>query len=217
MPIHEPQYFSSPESCNWLDAFLRDRSFIDPRTYEVHQTAWTQYPARWNSRPANSNLERLEYRTNTNFVQKWVQNTVVITETVGYDPVPPNDVNDIESENEDGELAELKRIFPIQLEAVPPIPKQSHGHWDNSLFATHMQARRFNHLPDYSSHETSDGEPRPAGQPFSEATSIVVSSLPKSEESHEELNIGKLIMGKLRQAVVYGREAYRSLHDLMRS
>ncbi|KAJ6109298.1 hypothetical protein N7486_001532 [Penicillium sp. IBT 16267x] len=222
MPIQEPQYFSSPESYNWLDAISGDKSLIDPRTYEVYETAWMQYPARWNSRLACTNLERLGKRKNDTFIQNWVQKTVLIMDTMGYEPIPPNDVNDIESEIEDvysdlEDLEELKRMFPIQLEAVPPFPKQSQ--WDNSLFATHMQTRRrdsFQHLPNCSSHETSDGEPRPLRQPTSETNSIVVSSLPKSQNSYEELNIGELIVGKLRRAVVHGREAYRSFHNLMR-
>ncbi|KAJ5806667.1 uncharacterized protein N7503_004269 [Penicillium pulvis] len=213
MPLKEPEYFASPESYNWLDAMSGDKSFIDPRTYEVHETAWMQYPARWSSRLARCNLAKLEGRSNNNFVQKWVQKTVSIKETVGYDPVP-----DFESEIEDAysdleDLAELKRMFPIQLEAVPPFPKQSQ--WGNSLFATHMQIHDNQLLHGCSSLQTSDSEPHTASQPYSETTSVVVSSLSKSQVIHDELNIGKLIMDKLRHSVVRGREAYRSLHGLM--
>ncbi|KAJ5904333.1 hypothetical protein N7504_006716 [Penicillium tannophilum] len=215
MPINEPEYFASPEPYNWLDVMSRDRSFIDPRTYEVHEAAWMPHPARWNSRLARSNLKKLEGRKNDFFVQNWVRKTVLIKETVGYDPVP-----DFESEIEDAysdleDLAELKRMFPIQLEAVPPFPKQSSSQWDNSLFATHMQIHGNQLLHGCSSCQTSDSEPHMASQPYSETTSIVVSSLSKSQGNYEELNIGKLIVDKLRHSVVRGREAYRSLHDLM--
>jgi len=217
MLINEPQYFATPESYNWLDAMSRDRSFIDPRTYEVHETAWTQYPARWNFRLARSNLERLEGRNNKIFIQNWVQKTVLITKTVGYDPVPDfeSEIEDVYSDLED--LAELKCMFPIQLEAVPPFPKKSLCQWDNSLFATHMQTHANQLLPDCSSHQTSESEPRAVFQSYSETSSIVVSSFSKSQESYEELNIGKLIVDKLRHGVTRGREAYRSLHNMMMS
>ncbi|KAJ5987343.1 hypothetical protein N7451_011708 [Penicillium sp. IBT 35674x] len=215
MPINESEYYVSPEPYNWLDVMSGDRSFIDPRTYEVHETAWTPNPTHWNSRLARSNLKRLEGRNNNNFVQHWVQKTVLIKDTVGYDPVP-----DFESEIEEAysdleDLAELKRMFPIQLEAVPPFPKQSSSQWDNSLFATHMQTHGYQLLNGCGSRQASDSEPRTATQPYSETTSIAVSSLSKSQQSYEELNIGKLIVDKLRHSVVRGREAYRSLHDLM--
>lgn len=215
MPLNEPEYFASPESYNWLDAMSGDKSFIDPRTYEVHETGWMQYPARWSSKLARSNLQKLEGRSNSIFVRKWVQKTVCIIETVGYDPVP-----DFESEIEDAfsdleDLEELKRMFPIQLEAVPPFPKQSSSQWDNSLFATHLQIHENQLLHGCSSRQTSDGEPHTASQPYSDTTSVVVSSLSKSQGSYEELNIGKLIVDKLRHGVVRGREAYRSLHDLI--
>ncbi|KAJ5553455.1 hypothetical protein N7494_002833 [Penicillium frequentans] len=215
MPLNEPEYFASPESYNWLDAMSGDKSFIDPRTYEIHETAWMQYPARWSSRLARSNLKKLEGRSNSVFVQKWVQKTVFIKETVGYDPVP-----DFESEIEDAysdleDLAELERMFPIQLEAVPPFPKQSSNQWDNSLFATHMQIHDNQLLHGCSSRQASYSEPHTASQPYSETTSIAVSSLSRSQGSCEELNIGKLIVDKIRHSVVRGREAYRSLHDLM--
>lgn len=217
MPFNEPQYFASPESYDWLDAMSGNRSFIDPRTYEIHQTAQTQYLARWNSKLAHSNLKRLEGRDNKTFVQTWVQRAVSITETVGYDPVPDfeSEIEDVYSDFED--LAELKRMFPIQLEAVPPFPKQSPSQWDHSMFATHVQTHGYLLLPDGSSHQTSDNEPRSASQPYSETASVVVSSLLGSQDSYETLDIRKLIVSKLRHGVSRGIEAYRSIHDLMRS
>ncbi|KAJ5752673.1 hypothetical protein N7520_009590 [Penicillium odoratum] len=208
MPVHEFLYFSSPDTCNWLDVFSRNKSFIDPRTDEVHQTAWTRYYARWNSMLACSRLEKLGRRQHKAFVQNWVHYRY----------------GDIETEDVDSDYSDLEELrkfcsrlqHPVQLEHVPPFPK--HRVCDDTLSGAYMQICRqdgYNELVERSSHEISDGEPC---QPSSDATTIVVSSLSRTAtiSANEEVNIGKLIASKFRDAVVHGQEAYRSLRDRAR-
>ncbi|KAJ5628047.1 hypothetical protein N7490_010275 [Penicillium lividum] len=222
MPVRELPYFSSPETCNWLDVFSRDKSFIDPRT--DHQTAWTRYPARWNSRLTSSHLERLGRRQHMAFVQNWVQSVVLIIETDGYNPMPATDIGDIgdiDVEDVDSDYSDLEELqkfnsrlkYPVQLEHVPPFPQ--HRVCDKTRVGAYMQICRqdgYNELVEWSSHETSDEEPC---QPSSDATTIVVSSLLRTatSSSNEEVSIGRLIASKFREAVVHGKEAYRSLRD----
>ncbi|KAJ5915685.1 hypothetical protein N7466_011618 [Penicillium verhagenii] len=216
----EFQDFSSPEFFNWLDAMSSNKANIDPRTYEIHQTAWTRFP-RWNSRLVPKNLVRLGTRNIGVFVQNWVRNTTYIAETEGFDPVTIEDVGDFEGTDEtmsdSGELDELRNQFPLQLEAVPPYPKQSDSPCNGSLFETHMQIYRqddYCRLSEWSSGRTMDSEPllsqhrRNSGTRRHSALSSKSPTKPLTG-SEKESNIGNVIAGKFRQAFVQGMEAYQ--------
>ncbi|KAJ5938033.1 hypothetical protein N7454_004375 [Penicillium verhagenii] len=219
MDSHEFEYFSSPESFNWLDAMSSNKANFDPRTYEIHQTAWTRYPARWNSRLVSTSLEQVGTGNTRAFVQNWVQNTRLIAETEGFDPVTIEDIGDFEGTDESmsdlGELDELRIQFPLQLEAMPPYPKQFDSRCNGSLFETHMQIYRQDNycgLSEWSSGRTMDSEHYVSHQRNSETNTIALSSKSPTRPLigfEKEPNIGNVIADKFRQAFVQGMEAYQ--------
>ncbi|KAJ6013505.1 hypothetical protein N7540_008096 [Penicillium herquei] len=141
-PLYYP---SSPETPDWLDAMFGDRALIDPRTFEVHNALWAPL-IRFSDprRVTRRNLAKLGHQSNYFFVHMWVEKTVVMIRTKKYEPVPVDIIDDedddLDSESQwtdsDESTFEDELSYPLQLEAVPPYPKQS---LQNTLFETHLQ------------------------------------------------------------------------------
>ncbi|KAJ5097121.1 hypothetical protein N7456_007842 [Penicillium angulare] len=222
MPESEPMYTQASEF-NWLDLVSENRAQIDPRTYEVHQIGWTpsswasSWTYRWTRKLTRRNLDMLDGRRVWPFMTKWVEETVIITTSEGYDPVPEDDNDYIETESyydsePDSDIDEVMSE-PLQLEAVPPYSKPSPK---NTLFQTHLQTRgqsSYHNMEVLSSYPSTGPENYLPSQVDFDATTVAISS-PSSTlpaENYEELNIGKLIAGKFKEAWAHGMETCRSL------
>ena len=139
--FHRDSFYSqASDTPSWLDAMSGDKSFIDPRTFEVHRIASWPSPLGSSHPVIRINLDKINSRSHNIFVLEWVDTMVGITENAGYSHVPANDVDAIEDVDFCSLVQELGP-WPLPLEAVPPCRNQSiQFDLDNIYYWLHGQS-----------------------------------------------------------------------------
>ncbi|KAJ5717279.1 hypothetical protein N7488_002925 [Penicillium malachiteum] len=221
-PLYYP---SSQDTPNWLDAMSGHMTLIDPRALPVHNVSWTPL-IRFNdpSQLTRHNLAKLGRQSTCLFVHMWVEKTIFMIRTNTYEPVPVDIMKnedkfldlDLDWSDSDDSTFEDEHSYPLQLEAVPPYPKQI---VQNTLFETHLQTHNqgfFN--PDLidSSSLTSAAEENEHPlypSPDFDATTVSISSISHEEscEVSDETRRRKHLATKFRRLVTHGPALCRSM------
>ncbi|KAJ5578309.1 uncharacterized protein N7459_007273 [Penicillium hispanicum] len=213
---------------SWLDAKTREKAPIDSWTFGVQKITTTASPCGSSGRLSCKSLVKVPCRHSGISLGGWLRMNTRIWANQAFEPVPIDDIEDIEapsdiSENEDDDdtCAISKELGPgpVQLEAIPPYPKQS---TDNSLFSTHRQTRQsvFTELFDPRSYVPRVDEFYTADHPVQESASLIVSDSAAAAVDSSSLAstkpgcvriTRKTITRKLQKAVMKTNAVYRAL------
>ncbi|KAJ5082431.1 hypothetical protein N7532_011474 [Penicillium argentinense] len=124
-------YYDQSSDYNWLDAILKNKSFCDPRTFEVHQCfVTTQVPRKSSSRPRTFNREVLVHtppENRTRSVSEWVADSAPSWREEKPEQAPSinsTDNEDVASITSSTVCSSPDEDIPTfsQLEAFPPYP-----------------------------------------------------------------------------------------------
>ncbi|KAJ5727936.1 hypothetical protein N7493_005756 [Penicillium malachiteum] len=151
----------------------------------------------------------------------WVEKTIFMVRTNTYEPVPVDIIKneddsiglDSEWSDSDDSIFEDEHSYPLQLEAVPPYPKQSSK---NTLFETHLQTRDQAFLnPDLidSSSTAEENQHSLHPSPGFDATTVSISSISHeaSGKVSEETIRRRHLTAKFRRLVTHGAALCRSM------
>lgn len=164
-------------------------------------------------------------------VTTWVQKSMNTWETEGFKPLSDDDIEldaDVNDDNDSLAGIELKQL---QLEALPPYPKQFAGNsllslhdqiqspWKQQRSSSRLSIQRTRSVPHAEMHEFAPPEEpilyypilidpvvEPSAYAFSDSSSSMASSVEENTQ-----NVGKLIANKVRKAAAHGAATYRTL------
>lgn len=166
-------------------------------------------------------------------VTTWVQKSMNTWETKGFEPISGDIDADIDVNDDNESLAGIE-LEQLQLEAVPPYPKQFAG---SSLLSLHdqiqsprkqhqsssqhpvQQTRPVQHSEMHQSPRPEEEEPMlfhpilidPVLEPYAYAFSDSTSSMSSSVEGTQ--NVGKLIANKVRKVAAHGVATCQALRN----
>lgn len=219
---------------SWLDVMTREKAPIDPWTFEVQNVTTTASSCRLPGRLSCNSLAKIPYRHNGISLGSWLRVNTRIWANQGFEPVPVDNIEGIEAssglheddeddeEYDDGDTCSIFKELgpgPVQLEAIPPYPKQSPDH---SLFSIHKQTRQgvFTELFDPRSYVPCVDDFYTADHPVQDSASLIVSdsaaatadlsSLASTEPGCVTIT-GKSITSKLRKVVMKTNAVCRTL------
>ncbi|OQE26253.1 hypothetical protein PENSTE_c005G08021 [Penicillium steckii] len=232
-------FYEQSQSYNWLDAISNNKSFFDPRTIETHQdtvVSLQKQEAISLSEKAIATLPAVNQRV---FMTKWIRqippdqkqskipaDLVDITNSFNIDPsdmdIQRENYSDIASTSSSTVCTSIDKDFleSWQIEAVPSYPKQPAS--NNTLFDLRNQIchpvspknvpvqtvspyfAENNHMysPLHHIEMTSMTSQVCLPSDFTDSTLY---------GSSEDLNICKLIVGKMRQAAVHSAGVFKKL------
>ena len=215
MPSWNPFYAASlpASNSNWLDSITRDISFLDPRAYEVHKTTWPPLTRKVSPGPPRAttrNVARIPKNICPRFhVYMWIEKTAAITTKGAHLPIPVDEIQMIEDGvySSDDDSWDVPVPNTIQLEAIPPYPRQ--GLEDIDVLPYWESPRNFERPSIF--HEEF------GGSTAVDSTLSPTCTLPPTLHLGEaQVGIGSLIVGKVRGVVRNGREVCQCLRRKIR-
>ncbi|KAF3398132.1 hypothetical protein F1880_006367 [Penicillium rolfsii] len=242
-------HFQASAPFNWLDAMSADKAYFDPRYLDLtfYPISYPKYLYRTSdlhrlplpfrdpsyplddlhiTGPALVHSQPTKASTTT-----WVQQSLDIWETEGFEPVPADDIENAADVDDDSESLLGLKLEQLQLELKPPSSKPSTG---KSLLSLHDQIN----TPRKQRHPASQPRPHqihsvqqteidhdswpeepilyhpilidPVLEPSAYAFSDFSSSMASSTDQFTP-NLGTLIANKVRQAAAYSAATCRTL------
>ncbi|CAI7674318.1 hypothetical protein N7533_009651 [Penicillium manginii] len=223
-----PRFYEQPQGFDWLDAMSRNKAFYDPRTIEVNTDAILAPRPRLSSCSGGLTPRALAALPSTDHkavISKWAQET---SDSPIRKSGDDNNTDTDFTENDESDVASVTSSTvctsidsDIQLEAKPPFPQQRPA--TSALFDLRTQICQAGD-PKKGRSQTACAKFAEDDYMYSPFEDIEIPSMALSSTvsassftaSTGELNIGKLLAGKVRQVVSHRSSACKKFKKMFK-